>query len=559
MKRNELSISLVAVYSSHYPSIGESHCLSVLAGVIREWLEKTVISLNIFDMVAAGHDSIKDLENFLRQNAPNILGISAGYGTYDFIYSNFKYIREAVGNDCWIVFGGPLATYIPHMLFQITDQNTFFVIGEGEVPFFDLVNAWLMNRRDSNLPGVVTKDGGLGNMCRRNLTDLGSLPAPYRDHVPDLYKQGAQIFSETSRGCSWSNCSFCLRGLTDIKGVGSEYRSFKEERILSDLRLLMSKKIRSITFADEDFLGIELKRFEFTTRVLEKVQNISDGSFGFDISSMPDSIYSERMSHDEVQNRVELLRKLKSHGLRKIFLGIESGSESQLKRLNKRHTSKEAIRCIQTVRDIGIDFEIGWIMLDPLCSMEELRENVRFLQENRLAGYASNPFNELRLQCNTSFHESLLRHESKYNCRLIDKDFDPNVLSYSYGYFYKEVSLIKDVLRVWTKEMRPIHYPLKNLSRYGSEGLLGKLAKDIQVILFNLRTELVNSFSDLLTSVQSNSNAIPNVVNDNFRISLKQCALNSFEVLRDSNSGIREHPAVNDFLNYVKIKFIDMH
>ena len=79
-----------------------------------------------------------------------------------------------------------------------------------------------------------------------------------------------------------------------------------------------------------------------------------------------------------------LMRSLRGAGLTSLLLGIESGSPGVLRRLGKRTTAAQNERAIAAVRDAGIEPEIGFIMFEPASRLDDVAENLKFLDRNRL-------------------------------------------------------------------------------------------------------------------------------------------------------------------------------
>jgi radical SAM superfamily enzyme YgiQ (UPF0313 family) len=154
----------------------------------------------------------------------------------------------------------------------------------------------------------------------------------------------------------------------------------------------------------------------------------------YDVSMTINSVYSSRATDEQNQNRQHLLRKLKQAGLRKVFLGMESGSSSQLKRYAKGHTPTECAVAARTLSAQDIAIEIGFIMFDPLCTLAEIEENIQFLLENQLIGSVSSLFNEMRLQIGTRYLTALEKAELRLDARLFEREIDLNTLSHSYDY-----------------------------------------------------------------------------------------------------------------------------
>jgi radical SAM superfamily enzyme YgiQ (UPF0313 family) len=79
-----------------------------------------------------------------------------------------------------------------------------------------------------------------------------------------------------------------------------------------------------------------------------------------------------------------LLRTLRDAGLTSLLLGIESGNSRVLKRLCKRTTVMDNEQAIAAARDAGIEPEIGFIMFEPASTIEDIKENLDFLNRNSL-------------------------------------------------------------------------------------------------------------------------------------------------------------------------------
>lgn len=77
----------------------------------------------------------------------------------------------------------------------------------------------------------------------------------------------------------------------------------------------------------------------------------------------------------------EILRRLKLAGLSNLFVGIESANDNALQRYNKGTTVKMNKKAIDLLKELGINYSIGFIMFDPYTTIEELLKNVKFLRE----------------------------------------------------------------------------------------------------------------------------------------------------------------------------------
>lgn len=252
----------------------------------------------------------------------------------------------------------------------------------------------------------------------------------------------------------------------------------------------MEEGVKSVTFADEDFFGASVKSALYIVESLEEFNKKNIGKIGFDVSMTVHSIFSEKMDIDEITQRKDFLFRLKLCGLKKVFLGIESASRTQLKRYAKGHKKEDIIEAICMLRSCGVRIEIGWIPFDPLCTMDEIQENFEFLIENDLAKETSYIFNQLRLQTKTDYMRVLDSDERKTERKLYSSDFNKNTLSYSYTYKSNSVSNLIKRINKWGERIYPIQYPLKTLCRFGSDGALGKENDTARLILEKFRIAL---------------------------------------------------------------------
>lgn len=543
MKRDRLL--LLALHSDLYPAIGETHGLSVIAGCVESTFPDDIIELRVVDMVGLIGDREETVLHTAEELRPTILGISTTYGSYDCLQRLYPELLKRCVATPLIILGGVLATYIPDKLLTEIAPDAVIVCGEGDESFVAVINAWRQSESFSAIPNLMWKAGELITRNPRKLVDTTCVPAPSRKHVAQLYQRGAQLFVESSRGCSWAACTFCLRGLTDVDGKAREYRRFRPERLAQDVSTLAHMGVSSVTFADEDFLGGSTDQVE---SVLGEVCSVTrTHAVSFDASLTIRSVFSERRSLEENERRKQLLIRAKQSGMRKIFLGIESGSPSQLKRYAKGHTVNEATRSAEIVRGAGILLEIGFIMFDPLCTLEEIFENIRFLKANSLTGAASSVCNELRLQTNSRYLEKLVQHERNSGEKLSDCDLEPNTLAYAYRYKNALVEQLVGTVRRWNRDMRPLHYRLKNLSRYGHGGILGELTEPVRLLVRKLREEFLIEVEHAAESC-SNAGMVTDNIEMEFQERLKTWSGSAEGLFQSAPEAIRAESIVQELL-----------
>lgn len=516
------SVLGIAFYSHDYPAVGETHGLSTVLGVVRRLLPEHEILAH--DLVASSTSDAEAVAGLLSERDHEFILISLTYGTYSVLHSLRATIQKILDRGTPVVIGGALATYLAQEILQNIDRRITVVCGEGEPALHRLLStAETSTTLNRAIPNTVRMIDGQLVSGPRQLTKEEEFTAPYRGHLSQLLNTKAQIFVESSRGCSWAACSFCLRGLLDITGHRSEYRRLPRERIQADVSVLIQEGVEFFTFADEDFLGgsaHELSDFiDWWVEWLSNRPTMGASPVHYDVSATIGSI--NLVDHSR-------LLTLRENGLRKVFLGIESGSPAQLRRYHKGHSPEAAERAALRILNAGLQLEVGFIMFDPLMTLDEVRENADFLVATGIGQYVSGPTSELRLQKDSRYLRLLRGNES----HVIQGPLDLNTLTFPVRYQDPPVERLVGVVREVNRLTHGLFYSLKGLTRFAGGAILGESAPQVLRMLASYRESLLRALRDAA------SGAI-----DEYR---KTCANETAELaqnfLRSVDSSKVDHP-----------------
>lgn len=101
-----------------------------------------------------------------------------------------------------------------------------------------------------------------------------------------------------------------------------------------------------------------------------------------DIAVRADSIYNPHKGKEYNIKMLKMWKLIKQAGADRIFVGVESGCEKQLKRYNKGTTvPMQNVIAIRILTAIGMQVRLGFVMFDPLMpDIKELQENIEFLE-----------------------------------------------------------------------------------------------------------------------------------------------------------------------------------
>ena len=97
----------------------------------------------------------------------------------------------------------------------------------------------------------------------------------------------------------------------------------------------------------------------------------------------------------------ETIGPLVDAGLRHILVGLESGSDESLRRMNKMTTVAQNERALRILRKHGVEPNVGFIMFEPDSSPGDLRTNFEFLKRNDL-------LKNLAVTANVLYHHQIL-------------------------------------------------------------------------------------------------------------------------------------------------------
>lgn len=156
-----------------------------------------------------------------------------------------------------------------------------------------------------------------------------------------LYRPPSEAMSfilQATIGCSHNDCTFCSMY------KDKQFRIRKMEEIIEDIHRARSvyPKIRKIFIADGDALIIKT---EDLLRILEELNKVFPEAESIGIYSSPKSVHKKS---------IEELKKLKDAGIKIAYLGLESGSDKILERINKGDDAKGIVEAGLKLKQAGI-------------------------------------------------------------------------------------------------------------------------------------------------------------------------------------------------------------
>ncbi len=339
--------------------------LLYLAGYLKKMNKHEVFGL---DAQVEELDYNEDFKGRIRKVNPDVVGITAMTFTLIDVLKTIDLIRE-VGKELdkkiTIVLGGPHV----HLFHEETinlEGVDFIIKGEGEKPFFNLLEALESKGELKDIKGLVYKENGeiVNNPVGDLIEDLDDVPFPDRALLPvkkynSILGEGRVVTTMfTSRGCPFQ-CAFC-----DRPHLGKKFRARSAESVVNEMEECLRMGIEEILIYDDTFTVDRKRTIDVCDEIIRRGLD-----FIWDIRARVDTV-------DE-----EVLAKLKEAGCARIHFGVEAGTEKILKVLNKGISLDRVEKAFKDSKKVGIE-KLAYFMIGaPMETKEDIKETIKFAKK----------------------------------------------------------------------------------------------------------------------------------------------------------------------------------
>lgn len=292
-------------------------------------------------------------------------------------------LREA-GVRVPIVVGGHFATFEFEAIIANHPAIDAVVRHEGEATFQELVRHV---DREGTLPdscrGAIVRNGsGWTDDGKRTLPKLDSLAWPDRRGEPHTVLGVRTSPLVGSRGC-YADCSFCCIFAYADNADGARYRMRSVEDIVAEMeREYHQRGVRLFVFHDDNFfVPSERRNLARYSHMKELLAAAEMTDIALVIKCRPNDVTPA------------LFSLLKSMGMLRAYVGIETNSDEGVVSLNRRITSEDNARALDVFRSLDVYCSFNVLIFDPEATVEGVRRNLDFMER-----YAEIPFNFCRAE-----------------------------------------------------------------------------------------------------------------------------------------------------------------
>ncbi|MCW3473411.1 B12-binding domain-containing radical SAM protein [Limobrevibacterium gyesilva] len=313
-----------------------------------------------------------DIVAAIRRADPILVGFSLIFQFYIRRYGDLIRTLRAHGVDCHFTMGGHYPSLSSRQTLTTVPELDSVVRFEGEITLLEMVAALAEGRDWTGIPGLIHRRGGdiVANAARPLVEDLDSLPYPERSFAPEIVLGHKALPILASRGCA-RTCSFCSIHTFYRTAPGKVVRTRRPAEVVQEMQLLHRERgITIFLFQDDDFPLFGKKWRAWAHAFVDELHRSGlVGRMIWKISCRADAVDAE------------LFVRMRDAGLYIVYMGLESGTEEGLVTLNKGITVAQNRLAVQTLKQLGIMFEFGFMLLDPSSTFESVHGNVAFLRD----------------------------------------------------------------------------------------------------------------------------------------------------------------------------------
>ena len=327
-------------------------------------IEEGLEDVKIVDMGDSKVDSIREI---IQAESPEIVGITTFTDTRINALKAVAIAKE-INPQVKTILGGVHATVMYQQIMENYPIVDIICRGESERTIVELLQA--LNSGDAlhQVNGIVYRQEGkvVVNEEREKIKELDNLPFPnyddfdlreYKD-VSGAWKGKPVACIITSRGCPFS-CSYC-----SSHSVWGNWRCRSIDNVLDEIEWLVTEYGYEVFTIFDDIFTIN------KARIKELCQGILNHGINIE--------WRAQTRADCVS--LEILELMKEAGCQSLVFGVESGSPTILKTLNKNENIEDVVNAIAWCKKVGIRNQFNVIIGAPeetVTTIEETRNLIK--------------------------------------------------------------------------------------------------------------------------------------------------------------------------------------
>ncbi|MCM1172705.1 MAG: B12-binding domain-containing radical SAM protein [Clostridium sp.] len=411
-------------------------------GYIATYLEKSNIDVQLIDCVKE-KKSVTDIIAFVDRMRPDYLGINIFTQNYKIV----KCIMENIYEKCECLIGGQVVKSIYQEILQWNVINKLnIIIGEGEY----IIPSLALGKCEQE-PELVQENKYVYRVNNNSIyfpNDISNifLNRKYLGNEMIVNHYGEkEIAIITSRGCAF-DCAFCGGAKSLNKDVNIRIRT--EESVIKEIQNIIDSypDIQSVRILDDLFLR--------NSKSIDMANNIF---LQFPKLSWRGMVHVLSLARD-----IDKIEQLQIGKCKELFIGIESGSESIRKKINKLGKTDDIIKVAHEILRCGIDLKGYFIYGFPQETKNdfqktfELASQLQAISQNTTGTFRTSVFQFRPYHGTQLFNEILentgIIHECEFN-KSISHFSGRSQFNFDFGNYSEEPDEVLNEYIIKTQEL----------------------------------------------------------------------------------------------------------
>lgn len=303
--------------------------------------------------------NLPDIISILKSERPDILLIKPCFHSRKFVLKLASLTKGFINN---IFLYGPFASLFSEYFLSKGSPVNGCIIGEVENKITELVHQ-ISDKKAEKIKEVYSNP----------IRDLDRLPFPrhklffdkgYSFYYPiNMRKRIRPAFVLSSRGCP-DGCGFC--SISTRASYGKTYRGRSAEDVVNELAIISALGFNAVYFLDDNF-AFDKKR----------VKEICEGIIKKNINKrLKWAAQCTAQSLDR-----DVIELMKEAGCSTVCMGIESGDNRILRKLNKNVTKERIREIVNILNEKNVWLVAFFIIGNPTETRQEMLDSLNFCKE----------------------------------------------------------------------------------------------------------------------------------------------------------------------------------
>ena len=338
--------------------------LALLA--IRSMLDRNKYDIKIID---ARVD--KDVKSLIKKYAPSATCFGVTVLTGSPIEDAMEITNYAKENfpHLTTVWGGWHTSLFPEQVLKDCSYVDITVQGQGEATFKDIIEYTEGTKNLNEVKGITYRNekGNIIKNAPREMVDMDTLPMVNYNLIDvEKYfklKKRRQFDYISSVGC-YFRCTFCA----DPFVFQRKWSAISPTRVADELEHWYSKyQFTDVNFQDETF-------FTYPKRIVEIANLFIEKNIKISWAATMRADQGNRMEDEEFEICVK-------SGMRRLLIGVESGSQSMMDWLKKDIKIEQVYLCAERCKRYGVAVIFPFIVGFPNETNESVKSSVAMIRE----------------------------------------------------------------------------------------------------------------------------------------------------------------------------------